>query len=184
MAAIDAFLTELLSAPGLSGHEGPVSSIIERAWTPLADEITRSPLGSLHALRRNASGEKRPSLMIAAHMDAIGLMVRKIEHGFLHISQIGGVDPRILPGQLVTVHGKREIPGVVQMLPDRLMHTRKAGEPADYQSLFVDTGLTKSELERLVSVGDIISFDQSPITFGGGYIAGHSLDNRASVVLS
>ncbi len=181
MAAIEKFLNDLLSAPGISGFEEPVSNMIETTWRPLSDEVSHTPLGSLHALRRNASGEKRPCLMIAAHMDAIGLMVRKIDHGFLHISQIGGVDPRILPGQLVTVHGKKEIQGVVQMLPDRLMHTRKTGEPADYQSLFVDTGLAPRELERLVTIGDIISFSQQPITFGGGYLAGHSLDNRASV---
>ena len=137
------FLHSLLSVPGLSGFEEPVSKLIEEKWRPLVDEISTSRLGSLHAFRKAASSEKRPSLMIAAHMDAIGLMVRQIENGYLLITQVGGVDPRILPGQAVTVHGRRDLPGVVQMLPDRLLKSSLAGTPPDFSRLFVDTGLKK-----------------------------------------
>ncbi len=181
MDKIEEFLHSLLSAPGLSGYEKPVSDLIADAWRPLTDEITSSPIGSLHALRKAASSEPRPSLMIAAHMDGIGLLVKDIKDEFLTITQIGGVDPRVLPGQLVTVHGVREIPGIVQMIPDRFLPASAAGKPPRHATLFVDTGLSGDELMRLVRVGDIISFASQPVHFKDGYISGHSLDNRASV---
>jgi endoglucanase len=145
------------------------------------DELTTSPLGSLHGLRKAASAEKQPSLMIAVHMDAVGLMVKSIEHGLLWITRVGGVDPRILPGQLVTVHGTREVPGVVQMIPDRLLDGHASGKPPVFDHLFIDTGLSEKDLPALVKPGDLASFANPPVTLSEGYVAGHSLDNRASV---
>ncbi len=181
MDKIETFLQALLSAPGLSGFEQPVSSLIAEQWRPLVDEMTSSPLGSLHALRKAAVDESRPAIMLAAHMDAIGLMVKDIQDGFLKITQIGGVDPRVLPGQLVTVHGTRGVVGIVQMIPDRFLKSSAAGSPPDYSRLFIDTGLPENELKRTIRIGDIISFASTPIQFSDGYISGHSLDNRASV---
>jgi endoglucanase len=181
MDKLETFLHALLSAPGISGYEKPVRELIAEAWRPLTDEMSYSPLGSLHALRKSAATEPRPSLMLAAHMDAIGLMVKDIQQGFLRITQIGGVDPRVLPGQLVTVHGVREITGIVQLIPDRFMPSSAAGKPPTYDNLFVDTGLNERELNRAVRVGDIISFASQPLRLGDNYISGHSFDNRASV---
>lgn len=180
MTNIEPFLYSMLSVPGLSGFEGPVREIIAEQWHPLVDEISISRIGSLHAIRK-ASAPERPSLLIAAHMDAVGLMVRKIENGFLQISPIGGLDTRILPGQPVIVHGKKEIPGIVQMLPDRLMPSIETGKPPRFSRLFVDTGYSDQEIKELVRVGTLVSFAQPPLQMGDGYLAGHSLDNRASV---
>lgn len=181
MDKIETFLHALLSTPGLSGFEKPVSTLIAEQWKPLVDELTTSPLGSLHALRKSTATEPRPSIMLAAHMDAIGLMVKDIRDGFLMVSQIGGVDPRVLPGQAVTVHGTRDFPGIVQMIPDRFLKSNAAGNPPNYARLFVDTGMNENELKRNIHIGDIISFASTPIQFSDGYISGHSLDNRASV---
>ena len=158
MEKIESFLHALLSVPGLSGFEKPVSSLIAEQWHPLTDELTTSRLGNLHALRKAAAQDARPSLMVDAHMDAIGLMVKDIQNGFLLITQVGGVDPRILPGQVVTVHGARDYPGIVQMIPDRFVSSSSAGNPPKFSSLFVDTGLSELELQRNVRIGDIISF--------------------------
>ncbi len=181
MNNIETLLNSLLSAPGLSGFEDPIRNIIREQWLPLVDEITTSRIGSLHALRRSVAAGKSPSLLIAAHMDAVGLMVKQITNGFLKIAAVGGVDPRILPGQAVTIHGQREIPGIVQMLPDRLMPDGAAGKAPTFANLFVDTGLSHNEIEKMVRIGDIISFAQEPLQIGSGYIAGHSLDNRISI---
>lgn len=181
MTKIETFLLSLLSAPGLSGFEDPVSELIAEQWRPLVDEITTSRVGSLHALRKSSVAGEPPSLLVATHMDAIGLMVKKIEHGFIKITTIGGIDPRILPGQAVIIHGKKDLPGIVQMLPDRLMPSIGAGDPPRFSRLFVDTGLNDRELNNVVRVGDTISFAQVPFQMGSGYFAGHSLDNRASV---
>ena len=71
MTNITPFLMSLLSKPGLMGYEEPVSAVIAEEWRSLVDELATSPLGSLHGLRKASAEEKRPSLMIATHMDAI-----------------------------------------------------------------------------------------------------------------
>ncbi len=174
-------LKKLISAPGLSGYEAPVREIIAEAWLPLADEVSTSKLGSLHALKRGTAPEPRPSLLIATHMDAIGLMVTSISGEFLHITQVGGVDPRVLPGQLVTVHGRRDLPGVIAQPPTHLLPPNNRNGPVALDDLLVDTGLAAGELSRLVRIGDLVSFAQMPLEMRGDIIAGHTLDNRASV---
>ncbi len=181
MTDIKPFLFTLLNQPGLSGYEGSVSAIIAEKWQPLVDDLSVSPLGSLHGIRKAATTEKRPTLMIAAHMDAIGLMVKQLDHGLLRITQIGGIDPRILPGQQVTVHGVRDIPGVVQLIPDRLLNGSDPHKAPKYERLFIDTGLNEKELSKLVKPGMLVSFSQLPVELSGEALAGRSLDNRASV---
>lgn len=181
MENITPFLLSLLSKPGISGYEEPVSELIAEKWRPLVDELTITPLRSLHGLRKAAAKEKRPTLMIAAHMDAIGLMVKNVEHGFLSITTVGGIDPRMLPGQLVTIHGKKELPGLVQIMPDRLVNNQTSSKAPSKDQLFVDTGMSEKELAGLVKPGDLVSLAQPPFELTGGYIAGHSIDNRASV---
>jgi len=181
MTNLTQFLTELISAPGLSGYEKPVSDLIERAWQPLTDEIHHSRLGSLHALKRGGGPEPRPSLLFATHMDAIGLMVTGISEEFLHVTEIGGLDPRVLPGQIVTVHGREDLPGVIVQPPAHLLPSGHHSGPIPLEHLLVDTGQTSRDLSRKVRVGDLISFAQPPIQMDGELLAGHSLDNRASV---
>jgi endoglucanase len=135
----------------------------------------------LHGLKRGSGSEPRPSILLAAHMDAIGLMVTAIKDGFLYLTQIGGIDPRALPGQLVTVHGTQDLPGVIVQPPARLLPEDAQNGPVKLKYLLVDTGLTPEQLLRSVNVGDPISFAQSPIEMSGEALAGHSLDNRASV---
>lgn len=176
-------LKELLSAPGLSGHETPARQIIERAWQPLTDELSISRLGSLHGLRRarREGVSAPPSILFAAHMDAIGLMVTGIVEGLLQVTMIGGVDARVLPGQLVTVHGREDLPGLAVQPPGHLLPGEMREKPVPLQYLFVDTGLLEGDVARLVRVGDLVSFAQPPVELEGDLIVGHSLDNRASV---
>ena len=183
MKPIKDHLKELISLPGLSGFEDPIRQVIHTAWEPLVDELTISPVGSLHGLRHGKGEWKqsRPSILIAVHMDAIGLMVTDLDHGFLHVTEVGGIDPRVMPGQLVTVHGNRTVMGVVTYLPDRLRSVEKEKTPPGLSELLVDTGLPERELEKLIRVGDPVSFAQEPIELGEKTLAGHTMDNRASV---
>jgi putative aminopeptidase FrvX len=80
------FLKQLISAPGLSGYESPVRSLIEDAWRPLTDELSVSRLGSLHGLRHGTAPDPRPSVMISTHMDAIGMIVFSVVGEFLRPS--------------------------------------------------------------------------------------------------
>lgn len=184
MTNILPFLKSLLSVSGLSGFEGPVAGRIEEQWRPLVDEISYSRVGSLHGLKRGAGKEPRPALMLAAHMDAIGLQVSKIRDGFLHITNVGGIDVRVLPGLEVTVHASgsgEELPAVIAMPSARLLPESEGKGVVPLKYLLVDTGLTPREVEKKIRVGDLVSFANEPLELTGDVISGHSVDNRASV---
>jgi len=196
------FLKDLISAPGLSGYEDPAARIIEDKWRPFVHEISRSKLGSLHGLRHGTGQVPRLSVMVATHMDAIGLMVTGITEGLLRITEVGGVDARVLPGTPVTVYatgagvtgandhsplpgslprGGSLLPGVVAQPSAALLPQDERDGPVALENLLVDTGLLPRQVSELVRVGDVISFAQPPVELSGETLSGHSLDNRASV---
>ncbi len=180
------FLKELITRAGLSGHESRVADLVRETWKPLVDETSFSRLGSLHAFRRGQAPEPRPSLLVATHMDAIGFMVTAVVDGFLRLTAIGGIDARVLPGQLVTVHasggrGLGELPAVIVQPPARLLPDGAGDGPVALEYLLADPGLPTRKAESLIKVGDLVSFAQEPLELSGTTLAGHSLDNRASV---
>jgi len=175
------FLKKLLDAPGLSGYERPVKEIIQEEWQPLVDEISIGQLGSLHALKKGDGPVPRPKILLSAHMDAIGLMATGIKDGLIRFTGVGGIDSRILPGQLVIVHGRKDLPGMVIQPPAFLLPDGVADGSVHMQYLFVDTGLRPEEVAENVRVGDVISFAQTPLELSGETLAGHTLDNRVSV---
>jgi putative aminopeptidase FrvX len=109
------------------------------------------------------------------------MVTRVTPDGLIFFTEIGGVDPRILPATPVTVHGRSDLPGIVAQPPDKLLPSSARGNPVAMSFLFVDTGLPGDEVRRLVRVGDLISFATEPMELPNDLIAGHSLDNRASV---
>ena len=184
MTDILPFLKSLLSVSGLSGFEGPVAHLIEEKWRPLVDETSTSRVGSLHGLKRGSGKEPRPSIMIATHMDAIGMQVSRIRDGFLHITNLGGIDIRVLPGLEVLVHASgsgEELPAVIAMPSARLLPEGDADEAVAMKHLLVDTGLTPREVEKKVRIGDLVSFANEPLELAGDLVSGHSVDNRAAV---
>lgn len=198
MTDILPFLKSLISVSGLSGYEAPVANLIEQKWRPLVDEISVSRVGSLHGRKRGTSTLRhtqddaslstgkspRPSLMIATHMDAIGMRVSGIVDGFLRITNIGGIDVRVLPGAEVTVHASgsnEELPAVVVMPPSRFLPESAGQGVLGIEHLFVDTGLLSRDVVRKVRVGDLVSFANEPFELAGNVLSGHSVDNRASV---
>lgn len=183
MTDILPFLKSLISASGVSGHETPVAKLVEEKWRPLVDETSLSRVGSLHGLKKGSGAGKRPSVMVAAHMDAIGMMVSSIEAGFLHITSVGGIDVRVLPGAQVTVHASsgEDLPAVIAMPPARNLPEGEGDGVVGMKHLLVDTGLSQREVERKVKVGDLVSFANEPLELAGDVISGHTLDNRASV---
>ncbi len=174
-------LKELIQLPGLSGHETPIGSRIRSEWEPLVDEISLSRLGSLHALKRGSAEKDRAKVMLAAHMDAIGLMVTAVVDGLLRVTEVGGLDARVLPGQRVTVHGRRDLPGLLVQPPPSSIATEDRGGPIPVKYLYADVGLPERQVARQVRSGDLVSFAQEPIELGEDILAGHSLDNRASL---
>jgi endoglucanase len=184
MVDILPFLKSLISVSGLSGYETPVAELIAEKWRPLVDEMSMSRVGSLHGLKKGRGKEPRPSVMIASHMDAIGMRVSKILDGFLHITNVGGIDVRVLPGAQVTVHASasgEDLPAVIVMPPARFLPESAGDGVLAINYYLVDTGLLPREVKKKIHVGDLVSFANEPLELAGDVISGHSLDNRASV---
>lgn len=181
MIELKPHLLDLLSADGLSGSETPVRELITAAWEPLVDQVSTSRIGSLHAYRKGSGQKPRPSLLLAAHMDIIGLIATRIVGEFVHVAPIGGIDPRVLPGQLVTIHGRKDLPGVIALPPERFQPRPFPGPRGMISRLVIDSGLSAKSLQQLVRPGDRISFFQPPVELGEKIITCRGLDNRASV---
>ena len=187
MNNITSFLKELTRTSGISGYESPVAEVIKKKWTSLVDEIQESNVGSLHGLKHGLKPNNQ-SVLIATHMDAIGLMVTSIEKEFLFFTSVGGVDPRVLPGQPVHVHGSGNQENNITPIPGRIIQPSSFQLPPDIGSsvvpidrLMIDTGLSPKEVQNSIRVGDLVSFAQEPLSLSGEAIAAHTLDNRASV---
>lgn len=185
-------LKQLTETPGPSGMETGIATVVRSIWEPLADEIQSDRLGNLLAIKRgrgSENGEQPLRLLVAAHMDEIGLMVNQIEHypdedgwGFLRLTNVGGVDVRHLYGQQVTVHGKRDLPGIIGALPPHMLPEFNHNNSYRFDELVVDVGLRAAELRELVHVGDFISFEQPMRKLMNNRATGKAIDNRASVV--
>jgi len=175
-----AHLKTLVAAPGLSGHETPIHDLIAETWKPLTDEIGGDNLGSLWATKHGSAKSPRKKIMLSAHMDAIGLMVTRVHQGFLWVTEIGGVDARVMPGQPVLVHGKETLPGLITSTPPHMLSAAEREKAVKLEDLMIDVGLPADRVARLVRVGDLVSFGQSAFEMNDWLVA-KSLDNRASV---
>lgn len=182
-------LKRLSQAVGLSGYERPVRALIKDEFERYADEVRTDKMGNLIALKPGMLADDvdapRRRIMLAAHMDEIGLMVTGVEEGFLRVAQVGGVDERLLTAQPVTVHGtlggQHDLPGVVASVPPHLLPKQERGKVVPLKKLFVDVGLPPDEVAKRVRVGDLISFRQEALELKGGLLTGKAMDNRASV---
>lgn len=175
-------LKSLSEAAGVSGHEDNVRSLIELELRQYCEEIHIGKLGSVVARKvGRQDGEPRRCVMLAAHLDEIGMMVTGIEKSFLRVAAVGGIDVRVLPGQEVLVHGRKALPGIVACRPPHVLSAEEREKVIPLSNLFVDVGLSEEEVKRNVSIGDIISFDRKVISLTNDVVAGKSFDNRASV---
>lgn len=177
-------LTSLCSLSGISGYEMPVTAAVKETWEKLADEVTISKLGNVYACKKAdapISGKNR-KVLFAVHMDGVGMIVSDISGEFIRFEQVGGLDPRVLPGQIVAVHGRKgDIPGLIVMPGRHLTKEDYGTSPIPLHELLIDTGYTADELKELVRIGDTISFANEPVEMEDETFSAHSLDNRASV---
>lgn len=121
------FLKKASMAHGVSGYEFMnARAVCEEAMKEVGLEVRNDTFGNAIGVRRGEGAEPRPKIMLAGHMDEIGLMVTKIEEkGFLRFTQVGGVDPRILPGHEVIVFGKRPLTGLIGVKPPTSLRLKK-----------------------------------------------------------
>jgi tetrahedral aminopeptidase len=175
------FLRTLSEACGVSGYEDGVAAVVRAQFAALADEVRADAMGNLIALKRGSGPEPRRRLLLAGHMDEIGLMVTLLEGAFLRFTSVGGFDLRTLPGQEVTVHGRRALPGVIGSRPPHVLAVGDAERPTPMDELFIDVGLAADELAAVVRVGDPVTLRAPCVELQNGRLLGKGFDDRAAV---
>jgi endoglucanase len=186
-------LERLIKTPAVSGREERVREMITRETHPYFDEIRTDPMGSLICHRKpgraktgKAKGSKsgRPTkVMIAAHMDQIGFMVRHIDsNGFLRLQNVGGFDTRNLFARLVTVcTSSGDLPGVMNPggRPIHIATEEDKRKIPDVSDLVVDLGLAEKQVKAKVAIGDMVVID-APFSRVGKTAVGQAMDNRVA----
>ncbi len=155
---MSALLRKLSEAVGVSGREDEVRAILVEEIRGRADSARVDALGNLVAIRRG-TGASKLRVMLAAHMDEVGLMVTQVEDGgMLRFARVGGIDERVLPARPVTVGAKR-VPGVIAFKPVHLTEKGETDRVVPAKDLAIDIGAaSKAEAERLVARGDHACF--------------------------
>jgi len=175
-------LKTLVESHAPSGHEGPIREIVREAWSGVTDEMQQDKLGSLIGIKRATNPVDPPRrIMLAAHMDEIGMLVRDVVDGFVYVHRISGVDARVMLAQTVMVHGKRPLPGIVASRPPHLLTPDMRSKYPGFPDLIIDVGLPAAEVAELVRPGDVITVDVPMIDLQGEKVAGKAMDDRACV---
>jgi len=173
-------LAQLCEVAGAPGHENRVREIVLKEVKNYVDEISIDNMGNVIALKK---GKENKRVMIGAHMDEIGFMVTHIDDkGFVYFHTLGGFDPKTLTAQRVIIHGNNDIIGVMGSKPIHLMNAADRLKVPTTKDFFIDTGLTKKKLDKLISVGDSITRERKMIEMGD-CLNCKSLDNRVSVFI-
>jgi endoglucanase len=174
-------LKELCETPGVSSREERLREVVQRELTPLVDEMRVDAMGNLIAHKRGSG----PKVMIAAHMDEIGFLVKHIDDkGFVRLQQIGGWDPRAMVAQRVQLHGfaGTSLLGALQTA-NKPIHTQTPEERNKVPTLadfYVDLGMTADEIKKHVQVGDPVTMARTAERVGNRVMS-KTLDDRVGV---
>lgn len=174
---------ELMLIPGLSGHEGRVRRSIRQKLAELGLAARTDRLGNLIATVPGT--EDAPEIMLFAHMDQLGLIVRKIEaNGLIRAERLGGVPEKALPAQevLLCVEEGRDVPGVIANKSHHATSQDEKYRVVPYQELFIDTGFgSAAEVTAAgIEIGTPVVYAPKFVELGGGRIAGTAIDDRAA----
>ncbi len=168
-------LERLSNACAVSGDEGEVRKIVLSEIRPVTDEVKVDALGNVLATRRGI-GEHRLKVMLAAHMDEVGLMlINNQGEGIYRFETVGGIAASDLAGKAVWI-GKDHIPGVIGIRPVHLAHGENHQKPVDVDDLHIDVGMVAGKEK----VGDRAAFATSFMRLGPS-LRGKALDNRLGV---
>jgi len=172
------FLTELMSVPTPSGFEQPGQKVVSEYLSQYCDDVSRDVHGNVIGVR-NPDGA--PKLMLAGHIDEIGFMVEYVmDDGYIRFVAIGGVDATLLPGQRVAIHAEGgAIHGVVGKKPVHLADKDAKPEKTRIHQLWIDIGAkNKKQAEKVVAVGDPITFDVPFELLQNGLAASRGFDDK------
>jgi len=188
------YLQEASTQFGPSGHERETAEWLKTRFEPLCDEVTVDPLYNVLAVKRPtvkpAKGGRAPKILMCAHMDEIALMVTDIlKDGSLRLGNVGGVDPRILPAAVVTVHGHtangrlRRLTGVIGAKSPHLLTAEERKKNYKREDLYVDLGLPPEKVKKAVKVGDLVTLSGRTVGLLNDRAAGKTMDDRACIAV-
>jgi endoglucanase len=172
-------MKKLSTSPGISGFEGKIVEIINDELKDHVDEIQEDIMGNVIAIKKGKKDYMK--VMLAAHMDEIGLIVRHIDKkGFILFSKIGGINDQMLMNQTVVIHSKKgDVTGVIGAKPPHRMKSSERKKIVDHEHMFIDIGVfSDKEAKEIIDIGDPISFKQEFEEFPNDLIMGKALDNR------
>lgn len=172
----------LTEASGVSGNEKEVRDLIIDEIKDYVDSIKIDRLGNIIAYKKGLDSTKK--LMVTAHMDEVGLLIKDIDSsGLLKFMPVGGIDKRILVSKSVYV-GKDKVYGVIGAKPIHLQKREEWTNALSIDDLYIDIGATsKEDAEKYVSIGDYVSFHSDYVEFGENLVKAKALDNRVGCSL-
>jgi putative aminopeptidase FrvX len=173
------FLTNLLSAPGPSGHETGPAQVWRDYCARFTDDVQVDNVGSSWA--RVPGTADGPRLAIVGHIDEIGLHITHIdEHGYLRFGPIGGWDTMVLVGQRVRIRTRDgNVIGVIARKPIHLLRDEERKKVPEGRDLHIDIGVKDADEARAqVRIGDVAVIDADPMELRPGLVLSRALDNR------
>lgn len=172
-------VTGLASKDGVSGFESGVLESAEALVAPYCDRVFRDAVGNVVGYK--ACGvQNAATLMLDAHLDQIGFVVTEVlDGGFLMVQNIGGADPRMLPGCEVVVLSDRPLRGVFTSTPPHLVPADAKDRQIPDEGLYIDTGYYEANLKKSVKPGTPVRFYQDYAVLNQSSLCGRALDDRA-----
>lgn len=171
-------LKQLCSLSGVSSFEDAVRDYLLQQAAPHVDATRVDAMGNLILLKKGTkpTGNK---LMLCAHMDEVGLMVRSItEDGYLKFVCVGGIDRRVLLGKQVRI-GEKAVPGVIGLKAIHMTTAEERKKVPKLEDYYIDIGAdSREEAETLVELGDPCVFVSDCVEFGDGFLKAKALDDR------
>ncbi|RJE74030.1 MULTISPECIES: M42 family metallopeptidase [Reichenbachiella] len=173
-------LKKVCEIAGAPGFESRIRNLIIEEIKDHVDSYSIDNMGNIIAIKKGSTDKK---VMVAAHMDEIGFIVSHIDdNGFVRFQPLGGFDPKTLTAQRVIIHGREDVIGVMGSKPIHVMTPEERQKVAKMEDYFIDLGMNKEEVEKIVAIGDSITRDRELIEMGD-CVNCKSIDNRVSVFI-
>ncbi|MFH0827749.1 MAG: M42 family peptidase, partial [Candidatus Omnitrophota bacterium] len=181
---MDPLLKKILDAAGVSGYEKEIAEIMKQELKKSCSDVIIDNFGNVIARKSplaGARGKGRKKIMLAAHMDEVGFLVKHIsKEGFINFIKVGGIDDRILLGQRVIIKTKKgDIRGIIGAKPPHLLKDEEGKRIVKYEDMFIDIGCKDREAaQKKVEIADSIVFDADAGNLNGDLYYGKAIDNR------
>jgi len=171
-------LERVCNAPGVPGYEDEAQAVVMETLRASCGEVRQDRLGNVIGLRKatRPPADGAPlKVVLAAHVDEIGMMVKHIDsNGFIRFEPMGGLNAQAIVSQRVVIHGRKPVGAVV--VPDTRGDSKD--KVTKVEEAFLDTGLPRDALRELVDVGDVVTFAPGVEQLNEKIYVGRNVDDR------